>query len=260
MEKALEIDGLTVRYPHRQVITDLTLPPLASGTLTAIIGPNAAGKTTLLRALAGLMPASGTVRYDGRDLLRCRPVDLARLVSYMPQTLPHGIGLTVIESVITAVRVAPASASSPAPDIDCRAQAILHRLDIADLALSPLDRLSGGQRQLVSLAQAVVRRPKLLLLDEPTSALDPRHQIDVMEAVREAAVVDRAIVLAVLHDLNLAMRWADTIVLLSPGGVTAAGPPTEAVTADTLAAAYNVAARVERCSLGRPQVLIDGKI
>ncbi|MEW5421591.1 ABC transporter ATP-binding protein [Amorphus sp. 3PC139-8] len=260
MEHALKIDGLSVQYPNRQVITDLSLPSLPAGTLTAVIGPNAAGKTTFLRALAGLLPAAGEVRFGKWDLLRCRPAERARLVTYMPQSLPQGVALTVVEAIATALRAAPSSGPISAESIHAAVNAILRRLDIGHLALSPLDRLSGGQRQLVSLAQAIVRRPKILLLDEPTSALDPRHQIDVMEAVRESAITDRTIVLAVLHDLNLALRWADTIALLADGIVTASGPPEDAVTAQTLADAYKVAARIERCSRGQSHVLIDGKI
>ena len=259
-EKVLQITELCVGYPRRQVIHGLSLPPMRAGTITAVIGPNGAGKTTLLRALAGLLPAKGEARYDGQALPQLAPGDLARHVTYMPQSLPKSVALTVMESVVTALRVSapPGERSDVAFQAD--ADAALQRLEIGHLALSPLDELSGGQRQLVSLAQAVVRRPRILLLDEPTSALDPRHQIDVMEAVRERAQAEDMIVLAVLHDLNLALRWADLVVLLSDGTLASAGPPEEAVTTETLAAFYHVAARIERCSQGHPHVLFDGKI
>ncbi len=264
-ETVLEISGLSAGYPRHRVIGDLSLPPMRAGTVTAVIGPNAAGKTTFLRALAGLLPASGEARYDGRNLLGLGSADLARYVTYMPQALPSGVALTVIEAVITALRVsAPRGACSGTRSRShggyMEADAVLRRLDIAHLALSPLDELSGGQRQLVSLAQAIVRRPRILLLDEPTSALDPRHQIDVMAAVRETAAGEGVVVLAVLHDLNLALRWADQVVLLADGALAAAGPPEEALTAEALAAAYHVAARLEYCSRGRPHVLFDAKL
>jgi iron complex transport system ATP-binding protein len=256
----LEITGLRVGYPGRNVIRGLDLPLLRAGTIAAVIGPNAAGKTTLLRALAGLLPAQGEARFDGRNLVGCRPAELARLVTYMPQALPRGVDLTVIEAVVTALRVSPFAGEDSDVSVHARADAVLERLDIGDLAMSPIDRLSGGQRQLVSLAQAIVRRPSILLLDEPTSALDPRHQLDVMEAIREAAEGDGMIVLAVLHDLNLALRWADTVVLLADGGLVAAGAPETALTPQALAEAYQMAARIERCSRGRLHVLFDERI
>ncbi|MDE1145053.1 MAG: ABC transporter ATP-binding protein [Azospirillaceae bacterium] len=259
-EKALHVSGLGVGYPRRQVIHDLSLPPLPAGTITALIGPNGAGKSTLLRALAGLLPAKGEVGYDGQSLLGLAPRDLARLVTYMPQSLPQGVALTVIESVITALRVSPPPGERSDTRFHAEADAVLRRLEIGPLALATLDELSGGQRQLVSLAQAIVRRPRILLLDEPTSALDPRHQIDVMAAVQETARAEGMIVLVVLHDLNLALRWADLVVLLADGALVSTGPPEAAVTAETLAACYHVAARIERCSQGRPHVLFDGKI
>ncbi|CAO3383011.1 ABC transporter ATP-binding protein [Azospirillum argentinense] len=261
---ALRIAGLGAGYPRRRIIHDLTLPPLEPGTLTALIGPNGAGKTTLLRALAGLLPATGDVRHGGRALLPMSPGERAHHVTYMPQSLPRGVALTALDSVVTALRVSPAgegrSDAVVRSQAHAEADAVLQRLEIGHLAFSVLDELSGGQRQLVSLAQAIVRRPKILLLDEPTSALDPRHQIDVMEAVRETATAEGTIVLAVLHDLNLALRWADRIVLLSGGALVSAGRPEEAVTPATLAATYRIAARVERCSQGRPHILFDGKI
>lgn len=260
MTAALEISDLAVGYPRRQVIGGLTVPPLPGGTITAVVGPNAAGKTTLLRALAGLLPATGAARYDGRNLLDLKAPEFARLVAYVPQILPQGVALTVLESVVTALRLTPAADDRPTCPPDEAAEAALSRLGIAHLALSPLDELSGGQRQLVSLAQALVRSPRILLLDEPTSALDPHHQIAVMEAVRERAGAEGMVVVAVLHDLNLALRWADTAILLSQGRVLAAGPPEETVTAGNLAAAYRVSARVERCSQGWLHVLYDGTI
>jgi len=259
MTRSLAIAGLSCGYPGHAVLEDLSLPPSPTGSVTVMIGPNAAGKTTLLRAIAGLLPARGEVRFDGRNLLELQPAELAEFVTYMPQTLPQGVALTTIEAVVTALRVAPGRRGESDAAVHAEAAAVLDRLDIGHLSLTPLDELSGGQRQLVSLAQAIVRRPAILLLDEPTSALDPRHQIDVMSAVREIAVQDGMIVIVVLHDLNLALAWADTVVLLVDGGITAAGPPEEAITSATLEKAYRVRARVERCSQGRLQVIYDGK-
>ncbi|MDF1790778.1 MAG: ABC transporter ATP-binding protein [Thalassobaculaceae bacterium] len=257
MGKALEISRLCVGYPRRQVIDDLSLPALACGTITAVVGPNAAGKTTLLRALAGLLPAGGEARYDGGNILKLKPAQRARLVTYMPQALPQGVALTVIEAVMTALRVSSAGRDASGRTIQACAGAVLDRLGIGHLEMSAIDELSGGQRQLVSLAQAIVRRPAILLLDEPTSALDPAHQIGVMAAVKDHVASDGAVAMVVLHDLNLALRWADTVVLLTEGGVRAVGRAEDALTSAVLSDAYGVVARVEQSSLGRPYVLFD---
>ncbi|MEO9902123.1 MULTISPECIES: ABC transporter ATP-binding protein [Alphaproteobacteria] len=257
-DKTLTISHLSAGYKNREIIHDLSLPPLEAGTITAVIGPNGAGKTTLLRALGGLLPGRGEVLYGGRNLLLCKPAERAHLVTYMPQTLPQGVALTVIEAVITALRAAPGNNVETEAGLHAQADAALEHLGIGQLALSGIDELSGGQRQLVSLAQSIVRRPKILLLDEPTSALDPHHQLSVMGAVRDHVRSREAIAIIVLHDLNLALQWADNAMLLKDGILMAAGRPNEAVTANSLADAYGVAARVEHCSQGRPHILFDG--
>jgi iron complex transport system ATP-binding protein len=253
----LEIRDLTTGYRRRQVIRGLTLPPLLPGEITALVGPNAAGKTTLLRAIAGLLPATGSLFFQGRDLLTAGRNDHAATVTYMPQALPQQVSLTVFESVLSAVVAAPGPLVADRREAIARSASVLERLGIASLALSALDELSGGQRQLASLAQAMVRAPRILLLDEPTSALDLHHAFAVMRLVRELARERGMIVVVVLHDVALACRWADRLVLLANGGVVASGAPEEAITPETLAAVYGVSARVERCSRGRLQISVD---
>jgi iron complex transport system ATP-binding protein len=255
---SLAIEGLSAGYPRRQVIRDMTLGPIAAGHVTALVGPNAAGKSTLLLALMGLIGAAGMVRLGDRDLLRLSIAERATVAAFMPQALPQGVALTVLESVIAACRASPLGGPAIAGEaLRRRAAATLDRLGVADIALEFLDRLSGGQRQLVGLAQALVREPQLLLLDEPTSALDLRHQVGVMTLVRALAAEGRTVI-AVLHDLNLAMRWADRIVVLDRGAVYAVGTAAEALTPDVIAAVYGVEARVERCSRDRLHVIVDG--
>src|SRR5690606_15656875 len=130
------------------------------------------------------------------------------------------------------------------------------RLGIAELALRPLNQLSGGQRQMVSLAQAIVRDPRLLLLDEPTSALDLARQMRLLGELRRLAAEGRVVV-AVLHDLALAAQWADRIVVLHGGAVHSDGPPATVLTPSMLAQVYRVEARVERCTRDKLVVLID---
>ena len=169
----------------------------------------------------------------------------------------------MLESVLGALRASatgdPAVGAGPASHAasEQRAVAILERVGILHLALEGLDHLSGGQRQLVSLAQSLVREPRVLLLDEPISALDLQHQLRVMRLVQELARERGMIAILVLHDLQIAARWSDGIVMLSRGAVVATGTPTEAITPETLARVYGVEARVEHCSRGGLQIMVD---
>lgn len=253
----LEIRGLSAGYRRRPVLADVTLEPLSPGELTALVGPNAAGKTTLLRAVAGLHPARGKILHGGRDLLRASRTEHAATVTYMPQALPQQISLTVFESVLSALNAVPTGSPATSREAARESEAVLARLGMEDLAMAALDELSGGQRQLASLAQAIVRAPRILLLDEPTSALDMRHAFAVMRLVKELAGERGMIVLVVLHDIALASRWADRIVLLGEGRVAASGPAETAVTPASLADVYGVRARVERCSQGLVQISVD---
>jgi iron complex transport system ATP-binding protein len=258
---ALTIESLSAGYGARRVLQGLTLPPLPLGEVTALVGPNGAGKSTLLRVLAGLIPGRGSAKLGGDEILRLHPRQRARTVSFMPQMLPQRVALTVLEGVIAALRASPVSGSGDddgsSDALVRRAIAVLDRIGIVDLAHEPLDALSGGQRQLASLAQAVVRDPAILLLDEPTSALDLRHQAIVIDIVRQFAAAGR-IVIVVVHDLSLAARWADRVVVLGRGTAAAVGTPEQALTPDVLARVYGVRARVERCTRGRIQVIVDG--
>ena len=252
----LHIGGLRVGYGRRRIIEALDLPALEGGTVTALIGPNAAGKTTLLRALAGLVPAKGSIRLDATELTNLSVAGHARHVTYMPQALPQRVALTVFEATLSALMSSRGDALSTA-EAHARALDALARLGISDLAMRGLDELSGGQRQLASLAQSIVREPAVLLLDEPTSALDIHHQLRVMQLVAELARERGIIVVIVLHDIAQAARYAQRVVVLQNGAVAADGAPEAAITPETLARVYRVEARVERCSHGFLQVIVD---
>ena len=242
----LEIGDLAAGYSRRPVIEGLSLAAIEPGQVVSLIGPNAAGKTTLLRAIAGLHPARGSVRLGGRELLQLPLADRARLVTYMPQSLPQKVALSVLEGVIGALRVSPADGGALADDeLLERALDVIERVGIGPLAMAGLDHLSGGQRQLASLAQALARTPRVLLLDEPISALDLHYQLRVMQLVRTLAREQGMIVVMVLHDLAIAARWSDRIVVLRNGTVAADGAPADAITEAVLAEVYRVRSRVE---------------
>ncbi|PWR17835.1 ABC transporter ATP-binding protein [Zavarzinia compransoris] len=259
MALAFEVRGLSVGYRRRPVIRELSLSPLAGGQVVALLGPNAAGKTTLMRGLAGLLPARGSIRLDGRELIGLAPAAHARHVGYMPQTLPQGVSLSLFESVLGALRAngLPGGSARTARE---QALATIELVGLGALALRPLAEMSGGQRQLASLAQAIVRAPEVLLLDEPTSALDPRHQFEVMRLIRSQARAHGLLAIVVCHDIALACRWADRVVVLDPRGLAAEGPAAEVITPEVLARVYGIVARVERCARGYLQVMVDDTV
>ncbi len=248
---ALAISALSTGYGRHRVVDSLDLDPIEPGTVMSLLGPNAAGKTTLLRAIAGLQPAEGSIRLGACELLSMALADRARVVTYMPQSLPQRVALTVLEGVIGAMRASPVGGEVvPEALIVERALDVIERVGIAHLAMTELNHLSGGQRQLASLAQALVRQPRVLLLDEPISALDLHYQLRVMKLVRALAQEQGMIVVMVLHDLSMAARWSDRVVLLADGRLVADGSPAEAITASVLADVYKVAARVEASPVG----------
>lgn len=254
----LTISSLDAGYGGQPIISGFTLPPLTAGEVVSVVGPNGAGKSTLLRSLAGLIPAHGSIRLDEAELTRLSLADRAKRVTYMPQTLPQGVALTVLETVVASIRATPLRGAvyTDAQAAE-RAYEVLQRINAEALAGQRLDRLSGGQKQLAGLAQALAREPRLLLLDEPTSALDLHYQLRVLDLAREAAAERGMTVMIVLHDLQAAARVSDRIAVMAKGKLVAFGTPDEAITPDILAEVYRVSARVQRCDRGVLQVMID---
>lgn len=252
------MSGLILRavnagYLRRPVIRDLSIDELPRGKITALLGPNGCGKSTLLRSLSGLHKASGEMLLAGENLLTLSLAKRAEKVVYLPQSLPQGVHLHVLESIRVAQR------ASGTRD-DTQVLAMLEQTGIAHLALHYLDQLSGGQRQLVGLAQSLIRRPDLLLLDEPLSALDLNYQFHVMDLVRRETQSRNIITVMVVHDINIALRHCEHVVMLKEGALVASGAPDDVITAENLATVYNVRGRVERCSQGKAQAVIDGVI
>ncbi|MEU5162160.1 ABC transporter ATP-binding protein [Streptomyces sp. NPDC020875] len=236
----LGAERLSLRYGRRTVVEDLDLvvPP---GSFTVVIGPNACGKSTLLRALAGLLPpTAGQVVLDGADIASYPPKEAARRLGLLPQTAIAPDGITVAE-LVSRGRYAHQRVLRQWSRED--EQAVLDALTatgVADLSARRVEELSGGQRQRVWIAMVLAQETPLILLDEPTTYLDIAHQIEVLNLLHDLNLRGRTIV-AVLHDLNQAARYASHVVAMKDGRITASGTPAETITADLVREVFGLA-------------------
>jgi iron complex transport system ATP-binding protein len=220
----LTIRNLTASYGPVPVLRDVTLAPILPGQFVGLIGPNASGKSTLFKALSGLLrPRGGTIRLGETDLCRLCRRDRARCIAYMPQSYGCNAILTVYESVLLALKQTTGWRVANG-NLD-RVSDTLAALNLSHLADRGLGNLSGGQAQMVAVAQTLVRDPAIVLLDEPTSALDLRHQLEALALLREIAGVEGHVAMVALHDLSLAARHADRVLLMDRGAVVTDGAP-----------------------------------
>ncbi len=233
--------GITVELGGRRVLDDVAFSARA-GEVVALIGPNGAGKSTLARVLAGLLrPKTGTVTLGGRDVASLAPAVLARARAYLPQGATLAWPLTV-ERLVGLGRLPHLAPFSRVADADRAAIAdAMARADVLRLRDRIATELSGGERARAFLARALAVGAGVLIADEPLAALDPGHALGVMDLLRAEAARGVAVV-AVLHELTLAARFADRLVLLDGGRVAAEGPPAAVLDAATLARVYGVAA------------------
>jgi iron complex transport system ATP-binding protein len=253
MVATLQLNQVGVRYGKQEVLSGVTTPVLKGGEVTAVIGPNAAGKSSLFRRIAGLLDGPGDIRVNDSA-----PRSDTGQVCYMPQDTSVNTVLTVYESVLLARKQGTPRKVS---DEDLQeVDRVLFSLRIESIAFQGLNELSGGQRQLVSLAQVLVREPKILLLDEPTSALDLHRQVEVLALIRSLAR-DRGIcVVLAIHDLNQVLRVADRVMVIDAGTMVACGTVETVITPTLLQNIYRVDGRIERCSRLCPHVIIDGPL
>jgi iron complex transport system ATP-binding protein len=241
----LRAEGLSLGYGDRLVIDRLSLA-VPAGQVTAILGPNGCGKSTLLRAFARLIrPRAGRVTLGGDDIHGQETRELARRIAILPQAplAPEGIGVGDLvkrgrapwRGLLTPWSAADAAACTEALDA----------VAMTSMAGRPLAELSGGQRQRAWLALVLAQATPLLLLDEPTTFLDLPHQLDVLGLLRQRNRKAGTTVVSVLHDLNLAARFSDHLILLGPDGPVAEGPPSAVMTAPHLARAFGLSALVQ---------------
>lgn len=255
---SLTLSDIHLKRGAKTILDNASIAPLQSGAFTVLAGPNGAGKSSLLRAVAQTLPYKGEISLNGEDLTKMRAAKRAERLGYMPQNLHSASDLSVIDSVLVAMN---AAARSPLADHDqlARAQDLMVQFDCVSLAERPLSTLSGGQRQSVGLVQALARDPQLLLLDEPTAALDLAMQFRLLSQVARIAHEGRTVI-AVLHDLTQAARWADRIIMLNDGAIAADGTPSDVLTPEVLRAVYRIEARVELDTQGHRLICVDGTL
>ncbi|MGY1673205.1 ABC transporter ATP-binding protein [Geodermatophilus sp. SYSU D00710] len=240
----LAAEDLRLAYDDRVVVDGLDLT-LTDGSFTAIVGPNGCGKSTLLRALGRLLrPAAGRVLLDGRSIARTPTREVARVLGLLPQTPVAPAGLTVADLVARGRHPHQSWLQQWSREDEAVVAEALAWTDMADLGDRPVDELSGGQRQRAWISMALAQQTDLLLLDEPTTYLDLSHQIDVLELVSRLHAERGRTVVVVLHDLNLAARYAQRLVTMRDGVLIASGTPHEVLTEQLLADVFDLEARV----------------
>jgi len=237
----LAAQQLEVTLSGRTVLHDVSLS-LPSGQLVALVGPNGAGKTTLLRGLAGLVSSSGTVEVNGDHLSSLPLRERAKRFGYLPQG--HVVHWPLPAKDVVALGRYPHGATDPArlsPRDEAAVLRAMQATNVVDFSERPVTELSGGERSRVALARVLAVEAPIVLADEPTASLDPRYQIDVMINLRSAA--DRGVlVVVVTHDLGLAARFADTVLVLSDGRLVAQGKPAQALSERVMADVFRISA------------------
>ena len=248
----LRIEGIDFRYKNINVLKDVGID-LGKGEILSIVGPNGAGKTTLLKCVLGIVkPDKGTILIDGKDASRMNRLKRAKCISYAPQASPAKFPISVFDTVLMGRR--PYIAWKPSEnDLEIVAD-VLKSMDLDDVALRDFDQLSGGQKQKVLLARTFAQDTDYLLLDEPTSSLDLRHQMEVMEMISSMVKRKGAAAMLAMHDLNLASRFSDTIVMLNAGKIFCAGKPLQVMTVKNIESVYGVEATINQNN-GHPYIL-----
>lgn len=254
---SLSIANLSVAYADKVVLDNLRLEALQPGCFTALLGPNAAGKSTLFKSIAGLIkPQTGEILLDDEDVQKMSRRVRASKIAYLPQLFHTSLALSVFESVLLCLKQ---QSGWRVKSADLKAVTdVLALLAIEHLADRDICALSGGQKQLVAIARILVANPQVVLLDEPTSALDLHYQLSIMDIVRQLTKERHLITVAALHDVNLAAKYCDHLVLLNKGCIQVEGTPKDVLALPLLGETYSVKTTLETTGLG--SLYVDARL
>ena len=223
--------------------------------LISVIGPNGAGKTTLIHCLNKLLsPTKGTVLIDERDVSGYKAKELAKKIGYVPYTSGDSFPMSVVDTVLMGRN--PHRKWNTLHDDMRIVEEALEMMDISDLAMRPFNELSAGQHQRVMLARGLAQQPEVLLLDEPTANLDIKHQMDVIRLLKKQSVLRGIMVVMISHDINIAAKYSDNIIMMRDGEIFAVGTPQDVITAENIKAVYGVDSHLIDHG-GRPHVILD---
>jgi iron complex transport system ATP-binding protein len=249
----LKIDGVEFSYPSVSVLTDVSFE-IEGSQLISILGPNGVGKSTLIHCMNKiLVPTGGTVTIDGKNVSKMPLKELAKEMGYVPYSSSDTFPLMVIDTVLMG-RHPYSRWRSLNDDLEIVYET-LKLMGIEHLAMRPFNELSAGQHQKVMLARGLVQEPKVLLLDEPTSNLDIKHQLEVTRILRDLSREKQIMIVMISHDLNIAAKYSDSMILMHEGSIHSIGVPEDVITEENLRTVYGVESLVISDS-GRPHIIL----
>ena len=250
----VKIEDMEFGYSSSPVLKDITLD-INGPQLVSIIGPNGVGKSTLIHCIDKILtPNKGSVLINDIDIKDVPLKELAKQVGYVPYAAHDAFPLSVVDTILMG-RHPHSSWKSLDEDLDV-VYSVLDLLNIRDLAMRNFDELSAGQHQKVMIARGLVQEPQILLLDEPTSNLDIKHQMEVTRILKDLSLEKGILVIMISHDLNIAAKYSDNMIMLYEGGVYAVGTPLEVLTKDNIKTVYGVDCEIIT-NHGRPHLMME---
>lgn len=247
----IRIKDVSFSYGSTKILDDMSIE-LGDAEILGLVGPNGSGKTTLIRCIDRILKPEGSIFLDGQEMKAMSGQDIARYIGYVPQSSSSSLSTTVFDTILMGRRP-HMGWSVQEEDMEIVVET-MQLLDIEEFALKDFGELSGGEKQKVLIARALCQEPRVLLLDEPTSNLDLKHQLEVMEIIRTLVRKKNISAVMVIHDLNLASRCADKIVILKKGMIYAVGDPISLLTSENIGSIYDVEVTVINHD-GRPYII-----